>query len=556
MFRFARTARFGVPAAASIAAATVCLAQASHPDVLTYHNDNYRTGQYLSEKTLTPESVNVKTFGKLLTIPMDGKVDAQPLYLSSVRVPIGKNGSLKYAEAVYAATEHDTVYAFSPSTGQIYWKRSLLAAGESPSDARNCDQVVPEIGVTATPVIDQAVGNGIIYVVAMSKDKTGEYHHRLHALDISTGAEQMGGPIEIKASYPGSGLEMNSGNMVVFDPKQHKERAALLLSNGTVYTSWSSHCDIKPYTGWVIGYDAKTLKQTRVFNFEANGSQTSIWNSGGGPAADAQGNLLFSLANGTFDTTLDAKGFPANGDYGNSVVKLTPVSSSNVDAGFAVKDYWTMANADPESDQDLDLGSGGIVLLPDNLRDGNGITRPLAVVAGKDRNIYVVDRNNMGKFDPAIENVWQEIPDALAGKQYGQLAWFNGTVYIGAVSDVIKAYKVQNAGLSTTPVSMTANSFPYPGTNPVISADGNSNAILWAFDNGASGDNGVTPDVPAILHAYDPANLNTEYYNSDEAANGRDHFGPGNKFITPTVANGRVLIGTTNSVVIFGLLPR
>ena len=564
---------FFTPTSRIVITATICLtcpllfngqnlnAADSDPDVsqpevnvLTFHNDNLRTGQNLNESRLTPQSVNASTFGRLFSVPLDGKVDAQPLYVSNLTVK-GQRPAVR--DVVFAATEHDSVYAFDANNGTIFWKKSMLSAGERPSDPLGCTQVIPEIGITATPVIDRNIGpNGIIYVVAMSKDGSGKYHQRLHALDLVTGSEELNGPVEIHAAYPGTGQELTSGSNVVFDPRQHEERAALLLSGGVVYTSWTSHCDYQPYTGWVIGYQARTLQQVSVFNFNPNGSEASIWNSGGGPAADDLGNLFFSVANGVFDTKLNSQGFPSRGDYGNSLVKLTPRPGLAVDKVLEPADYWTMFNTNQESSKDEDLGSGGILLLPD-LRDASGNLRRLAVAAGKDRNVYVVRRHQMGKFDAAKNSsIYQELPGALAGKQYAQMAWFNGRVYFGAVDDVIKSFAVTNARLSSTPVSKSADSFPFPGTNPVISANGKSNAILWAFDNGASADNGAMPNVPAILHAYDPANLGIEYYNSNQAGGGRDHFGPGNKFISPTVANGRVYIGTTKSVAVFGLLPR
>jgi hypothetical protein len=234
------------------------------------------------------------------------------------------------------------------------------------------------------------------------------------------------------------------------------------------------------------------------------------------------------------------------GDYGNSVVKLKPKAALRVDRALKATDYWTMFNTVDESDRDLDLGSGGIVLLPDQT-DANGKVRQLAVAAGKDQNIYLLDRNNLGKFNATSNGTaYQVLAGALAGPGFGAISWFQGRIYIGAVNDTIKAYDVTNARLSPNPSSQTVNSFPYPGTSPVISADGKRNAILWALENGSA--NGV-------LHAYDPENLNTEFYNSDQAADGRDRFGPGNKFISPMVADGHVFVGTTTGVVVFGLLP-
>jgi len=514
--------------------------QARQTDVITYHYDISRSGQNLREDHLTPENVNSSTFGKLFTVATDGKVDGQPLYVSNLVV------QSRFHDVVYAVTEHDSVYAFDAATGTVYWQKSVLGANETPSDTRSCSQVTPEIGITATPVIDRRVGlHGAIYVVGMTKDSAGAYHQRLHALDLVSGAEMLGGPTEIKASYPGHGQELTSGTNVVFDPAQHEDRAALLLSDGVVYTSWSSHCDINPYTGWVIGYDARTLNQRSVFNFAPNGVRAAIWNSGGGPAADEQGNLFFSVANGVFDTTLDAHGFPSLGDYGNAVVKLQPRFAAQSDQALQATDYWTMFNTVEESNNDLDLGSGGIVLLPDQI-DANRRLKRFAVAAGKDKNIYLLDRDNLGKFNATSNStVYQELPGALAGLGYGAISWYQGRIYIGAVGDTIKAFDMRSARLSAQPSSHTVNSFAYPGTSPVITADGDRNGILWALENGAA--NGV-------LHAYDPANLNTEFYNSNEAANARDQFGPGNKFISPMIANGHVYVGTVNSVAVFGLL--
>ncbi|MDQ2946600.1 MAG: pyrrolo-quinoline quinone [Acidobacteriota bacterium] len=515
--------------------ANLCLAQTN---VLTYHNDNFRTGQNVTEKILTPANVKYATFGKLFTLSVDGKVDAQPLYVSSLPIPNRGTHNI-----VFAATEHDSVYAFDADSGATYyWHVSMLKGGETPSDARGCGQVTPEIGVTATPVIDLTAGaHGTIYVVSMSKDFNG-YYQRLHALDITTGAEQFGGPVNIQATYPGVGDGSINGT-VVFDPKQYKSRPGLLLVNGVVYTSWSSHCDIRPYTGWTIGYDRLTLQQTSVFNFAPNGNEASIWSSGAGPAADAQGNLFFSVANGTFDTTLNAQGLPGKGDYGNAFVML---NQNRLNGNLQVADYWTMYNTGSESNIDEDLGSGGLLLLPDVL-DGGWKVRHLGVGAGKDRNIYVVDRDNMGHFNAANNsNLYQELPNALGGGEFAMPAWFNGTVYFGAVGDFIRAFSVGSGKLSVSPTSSTGHAFGYPGTTPAISANGTSNAILWAAEN----------TNPAVLHAYDATQLSTEFYNTNQAPSGRDLLGAGNKFITPTIANGKVFVGTTNSVGVFGLLPK
>ena len=505
------------------------LAQSS---VLTWHNDNARTGQNLEEMTLTPANVNVSMFGKLFVIPVDGKVDAQPLYVPSL--PIPSRGS---RNVLFVVTEHGSAYAFDADLGTMLWRVSLLGSGEATSDDRNCSQVTPEIGITSTPVIDPQSGpHGTMYAVAMSKDRSGAYHQRIHALDLTTGAEEFGGPVEIRAAYPGSGAE-GSGATLTFDPKQHVERAALVIVNGVVYTSWSSHCDIGPYTSWVMGYDEATLARTSVLNLMPNGSEGGIWQAGAGPAADAAGDLYFLIGNGTVDPTLNASGFPVKGDYGNAFVRLSTGTGS-----LSVTDYFTMRNALSESNADQDLGSGGAMLLP-ALNDAQGNPRALAVGAGKDRNIYVVDRNGMGKFNPASNMIYQEMPAAL-GSVFSSPAWFNGVLYYGSVGTALKAFAFANGTFQPAPASQSSNAFPYPGATPSISADGSANGIVWAAENGTT----------AVLHAYDASNLAKELYNSNQAPSGRDHFGEGNKFIVPTVANGKVFVGTANGVGVFGLL--
>ncbi len=491
-------------------------------NVLTWHNDNARSGQNLQETILTPANVNSSTFGKLFTIPVDGKVDAQPLYVASLEMR-----SSGFHNVVYVVTEHDSAYAFDADSGAQLWHVSALAAGETTSDARNCSQIVPEIGISSTPVIDLHTGpHGTMYLVAMSKDASGNYHQRLHALDLTTGSEQFSGPVEIAATYPGSGAE-GSGGMQKFALGQHEDRPALLLVNGVVYTSWGSHCDIAPYTGWVIGYNELTLAQTGVLNLTPNGNDGGIWMAGGGPAADAAGNLYLLMGNGTFDTTLSG-GFPSKGDYGNAFVKIQ-VSSTGA---LSVADYFTMSNTTSESNGDQDLGSGGVMLLPGSL----------VVGAGKDQNIYVVNQSSMGKFNANANGNYQTLKGGVAGGVFSSPAWFNGTMYYGAVGDVLRAFNFANGSFSLA--SQSTHSFGSPGATPSISANGTQNGILWAAENTS----------PAVLHAYDATNLATELYNSNQAANSRDHFGAGNKFIVPMVANGKVYVGTTTGVGVFGLL--
>jgi hypothetical protein len=261
--------------------------------------------------------------------------------------------------------------------------------------------------------------------------------------------------------------------------------------------------------------------------------------SGGGPAADAAGNVYFLAANGRFDFTFDVAGFPSGGDYGNSFVKIT---SSNGTLG--VGDYFTMSGEFNESSNDVDLGSGGVMLLPD-MTDANGTVRQLAVGAGKDGNLYVVDRNNMGKFSSVGNNIWQQLNGVLGGGVWSTPAYFNSSIFYGPQGGSLRAFSLAKALLSTSPTSQTSTQFTYPGTFPVVSANGSANAIVWAYENTS----------PAVLHAYAATNLATELYNSNQAPNGRDHFGAGNKYIAPVVADGKVFVATTNSVAIFGLLP-
>jgi outer membrane protein assembly factor BamB len=501
-------------------------------DVLTYKNDLSRSGQNLTESTLTVANVTASSFGLLRVLPVDGKVDAQPLYVSQLSV----SGAMH--SVVFAATENDSVYAFDADTGSVLWQVSLLAAGETVSDVRDCGQVSPEIGVTSTPVIDRSAGaHGTLFVVAMSKDAASNYHQRLHALDLASGAELLGGPTEISATSPTA-----AGGVAMFAAGQYAERAALLLSNGTVYTSWTSHCDIGPYFGWIIGYSESTLSQSAVLNVAPNsgGGGPSIWMSGGGPAADSEGNIYLLTANGVFETTLDANGFPNQQDYGNSFLKLSTAGGS-----LRVADYFTMYNEVTESGADGDLGSGGEMLLPD-LTDSTNTVRHLVIGAGKDGNIYVVNRDSMGKFNASGNSqIWQQVSGAVPAGIWATPAYFKGTVYYGDTGSTLKAFTIANAKLAAAPQSQTSVQFAYPGTAPSVSANGTSNAIVWAHEN----------SNPAVLHAYDATNLAHEIYNSNQASGNRDQFGAGNKFITPTIADGKVFVGTTSGVAVFGLLP-
>ena len=491
-------------------------------DIPTYKYDAARSGANLSESVLTTANVNSGSFGLLRMLRVDGHVDAQPLYLSGLMVAGAKHN------VVFVVTENDSAYAFDADSGATLWHVSLLAGGESPSDAvDSCGQISPTIGVTATPVIDRSAGR--MYLVAMSKDAAANYYQRLHALDLTSGAELLGGPVLITATFP------THGGPMAFDARQYAERAALLLSQGTLYLSFTSHCDTRPYSGWVLAYSAATLAQSAAFNAAPNsgGAGPAIWMAGGGPAADSAGNVYLLTANGAFETSLSG-GFPSGGDYGNCFLKLSGST-------LTVSDYFTMHDTVAQSSADEDLGSGGILLLPD-LTDSGNTTQHLAVGAGKDGNLYVVSRDAMGKFNPSSNNIWQELEGVLAGGVWSTPAYFNHTVYYGPSGGALRAFPISAAKLA--PGSATSTAFAYPGTSPVVSANGTSNGIVWAHEQGN----------PAVLHAYDASDLSRELYNSSQAANGRDQFGAGNKFIAPAVADGKVFVGTQTAVAVFGLL--
>jgi hypothetical protein len=524
--------------AVTLALTVQAAATTNAPDVTTYHYDNSRDGLNAAETILTPTNVNSTLFGKLGFDAVDGLVDAQPLYVANLTV----GGALH--NVLYVATEHDSVFAFDADSGTQLWKTSILGSGEATSDTHSCDQITPEIGITSTPVIDRKQGsNGTLFSVGMTKDSSGNYHQRLHALDLTTGQEISGSPTEISASYPGTGDNTQNGN-VVFDPAQYAERAALLLLQGNIYLAWTSHCDQQPYTGWIMSYGETTLQQNQVLNLTPNGAQGSIWMSGNGLAADGSGNIYLLDANGTFDLGFDGNGFPTKGDFGNGIIKIGP----NAAGDLSVLDFFEPYNTNTESAGDIDLGSGGELLLP-SMTDSSGTTRHLVVGAGKDMHIYVGDTTNLGKFNSMTNNnsnLYQDVFGALSGPVFSSPAYFDGVLYYAAVGDALKALPVTNAKLAATASSQSAIVFPYPGATPSITANGTQNGIVWAVES--------SPGVAAVLHAYDATNLANELYNTNQAASGRDTFGKGNKFITPMIVNGKVYVGTPTGVAVFGLL--
>ena len=504
--------------------------------VLTYHNDNARTGQNTNETVLTLANVNSTNFGKLFTQTVDGYVYAQPLVVTNVTVP-GRGTH----DVVYVMTEHDSVYAFDADTNMPpLWQVSFInsAAGVTsvPNGDVGCGDLVPEIGVTSTPVIDPATGT--IYIEAKTKEVTNNvtaYVHRLHALDITTGAEKFGGPSLIQVSAAGNGDGNNGAGQVPFDGLRQMNRSGLLLNNGVVYMGYASHCDNGPYHGWLIGFNAHTLALSQSFNTTPNGSEGGLWSSGDGPTADTNGNIYFMTGNGTFDGS-------TNQDYGDSFVKL---STTN---GLAFSDYFTPYDQQALANGDQDLGSGGTMLLPDEA-GGSTTNQHLIIGAGKAGTLYLVRRDNLGQYNSANNNQIQQSVVGAIGGSFGTPAYFNHAIYYLGAGDVIKAFGITNGIINSTPISRASSGFGFPGATPSISANGTSNAIAWAIQSDAYGNNG-----PEVLHAYNATNLAKELYNSSQAQSGtRDVPGAAVKFVAPTVANGKVYVGAEYAFSVYGL---
>jgi hypothetical protein len=542
--------------------------------VLTYHNDNTRTGQNLHESTLTPANINPTQFGRLFSYSIDGYAYAQPLYMSNLAVPGQGNRNV-----VFVATEHDSVYAFDAdgnSPGQL-WKTSFInpSAGVTPvpqPDVLNAD-IVPEIGITGTPVIDQA--SGTLYVVARTKETgTGQPHYvqKLHALDVTTGAEKFGGPVLIgdtifnpppeayvnttPISVAGTG-DGSQGGVVEFNALRQNQRTGLVLAGNRVYLTWASHGDTRPYHGWVVGFNKTTLAVETILNITPNGRFGGIWMSGGAPAVDSSGNMFLSTGNGTFaitssDTcgmwqTADGHFPPCNPAYGDSVLKLSTAGP------LTVSDFFTPFNQSDLESNDQDLGAGGVVLLPDQA----GAHPHLMVTSGKGSGkVYLIDRDILGEFNPSFDNIVQVLPPGtVVGGSFDTPAYFNdGTrqlVYYLGLDDVLKAFELSSGLLSTTPFSQATSAFHFPGATPSISANGTADAIAWALNVNALFGGG-----PAVLFAYDATASPTlkQLYATDQTGQ-RDQLDVGLKFIVPTVANGKVYVGTQTSLEVLGLFP-
>jgi len=507
-------------------------ASGARAQVTTSQYDNLRTGATLNEKTLTPQNVNARQFGKLGTFQVDGAVYAQPLFLLGVDVP----GKGKH-DVLFVATEHDSVYAFDayrPNDAPL-WQASLLdkKGGEEAVPARDvqCPFLQPEVGITSTPVID--LQSGTLYVLARTMNghlfRENQYFQRLHALAITTGAEKFGGPVQITATVRGKGDGSRNGE-VRFDALRENPRAALLLVNHVVYLSWGSSCDVDPYHGWVMAYDAQTLKQKAALNVTPDGGEGGIWGSDTGLGADADGNVYVATGNGTFNASTGGR------DYGDSLLKVTLQ-----DPSLVVRDYFTPFNQAQLSDADADLGSSGPTLLPDQ----PGPRRHLLLQPGKGSMIYAIDRDQMGQFHAEGDAVVQRIH--MSGGGYGAIAYWNGHVYFACSDDRLRDYAMENGQLKLN--SSSGIKFENPGATPSVSADGNKNGIVWAIATKTW--NG--PNRPAVLYAFDANNVSEPLYTSEQN-NNRDRAGMATRFVIPLVVNGHVYFGTRDEVEVYGLV--
>jgi len=542
-------------------ATMTCVAQSN---VVTYQYDNSRTGQNTNETTLTHSNVNMNQFGKLFSLPVDGQVYAQPLYVPGVAIS-GKGTH----NVLIVATENDSVYAFDADlSASPLWQVSLVDtahggnAGCPPqqvcetalntSTTIGCSDLQPSIGITSTPVIDSS--SGTIYVEAKSVAGPN-YFHRLHALDIATGNEKSPGPVQIKATVNGTGdgstpppnsqLVFDSNNMAL----HQLNRPGLLLMNGTIFLGFASHCDSFPYHGWLFAYDAATFTQKGVFVTTPNGGLGGFWMSGAGPAGDANGNIYAATGNGTF-----SQGAPL--ELGDSILKL------NFNGILSLADYFTPFNQNGLNSGDTDVGSGGVLLLPD--QPGN---HPhLLLEAGKEGRIYLIDRDKLtaNPSNPSQElpfcsgcssdpQIVQESGSGQVGGMLSMPAYWNNTTYWWGSYDVLKSIPLSTGRLDFTHITHSTEFYNFPGATPSISANGTSNGIVWSIDSSQYGSPGPGPG-PAVLHAHDATNVSRELWNSTQAANNRDRAGNAVKFSVPRIANGKVYIGTSIEVDVYGLL--
>ena len=509
--------------------------------VLTYHNDLARDGVNAQEYALTPRNVTALTFGKLFACSIDAPAYAQPLWIANLNISGGTHN------VVFVATSHNTVYAFDADANPCmkYWSVSLMNAGETylnNADVNTTD-IFPDIGIVGTPVIDAP--SNTLYVVSKSKTNgtsctpATSCFQRLHALSLVNGSEMSGSPVNITSaiSVPGTG-DGSSGGNVTFNTLRQNQRPGLVLLNGVVYVAWASHGDNTPYHGWVIGYDKATLMRVATFNANPNGSDAGIWMSGGAPAADTSGNLYFLTGNGTFDAN------SGGSDYGDSTVKLS------TSGGLSVADYFTPTNQASLSAGDIDHGAGGAAILMD---PAAGPVAHLLIGGGKSGVLYLLSRDNMGGFSATKNNVVQSL-NVSSTEILATAALWNNSLYIAASSSPLQQFPFNSTtGQFGSASHSSSHSFAGKGATPSVSASSASaNGIVWALDSGEYG----TPccaNGAAVLHAYDATNVGTELWNSMQGT--VNTAGNAVKFTVPTVANGKVYVGTRSELSVYGLLP-
>jgi hypothetical protein len=538
--------------------------------VLTQHNDNARTGAYTTETTLAPSNVNQSTFGKLFSYTVDGRIYAQPLYMAGVTMGVGTSQAGTTHNVVFIVTENDSVYAFDADAnggadGIPLWQATLLdvnhgaTSGETPvpSGAVSSTDIVPVIGSTSTPVIDPSTGT--MYVLSKSTLNSSTFYQRLHALDITSGKEKFGGPMPISASVPGNG-NGSMGGTLLFDPKWENQRAGLLLQNGVLYVAFGSHGDNGPWHGWILSYNAATLQQISAFCSTSNGSGAGIWMSGAGIAGEINdpnhpyGRMFVATGNGTFNVDQTTC---ASNCWGDSIINLDLTNGV-----LTYHDSFTPYNEHALSNADMDEGSGGVLLLPNQT---SGAYPHLLVQAGKSGTVYVVNRDSMGGFSTTTtDNVVQEINlqtniagTITAGGLWSSPAFWNNTMYTWPSQSCqygcagpfpLQAFSLTNGLLSTSPVGVGPSTSIFPGATPSVSSNGTSNGIVWAITT----DQYNIPG-PAVLHAFDATNVSSELYNSSQNAT-RDTPGTANKFAVPTIANGKVYVSTAVELDVYGLL--
>lgn len=557
--------------------------------VLEYHNNIASTGVNLEETILTRENVNPTTFGKVFSVPVDGSVYAQVIVKDNVNITEGPNAGVH--DVVFVATQNGSIYAIDGSAstssgeGVVLWSRSLLdtplpgATSASPVFRTDLGSGYPKTSITGTPIIDPAT-NTLFVVVASRETVNGEVHFvsRLHALNISDGTPRTEPALIGDTVNHGNEVYTNNSPVYVFgtgdgrDPDgrirfnalRANQRPALRIFNGVVYAAWASFQDRGPYHGWIVGWDVNTLELRGVFNSTPNGGLGGIWQSGGGISSDGT-SLYFETGNGTFDgrngnlveesdtgtvTGLNAAGFPAKGNYGNSFVRLdldptTSPENQNINGwGLKVTDYFTPFNQEFLDERDLDLGSSAPLILPDEV--GSAEHPQLLIGAGKEGKIYVLDRNNLGKFGTR-DNVVQGVGGQLSSS-FDTAAYYQNTIYyVEGFGGTAKTFAISNGRISETPTSRSHDSFTYAGSTPSISANGDSNGIVWDVDRGTN-----------QLRAYSSDSYAVQLYHSDEAAANRDRLGTSPTFQVPTVVNGHVYLGTADGpasrLVAYGLI--